>query len=79
MASLIKDGDCLQLGIGGLPDAVLGFLGDKNDLGIHSEMISDGAMNLVEGGVITCKKKTFRPRKMVITFAMGTAQFYRMA
>jgi 4-hydroxybutyrate CoA-transferase len=77
VAGLIKDGDCLQLGIGGLPDAVLGFLGDKNDLGIHSEMISDGVMKLVEGGVITCKKKTFRPRKMVITFAMGSAQFYR--
>ncbi len=76
VASLLKDGDCLQLGIGGLPDAVLGFLEDKNDLGIHSEMISDGAMKLVEAGVITCKKKTFRPRKIVITFAMGTARFY---
>jgi 4-hydroxybutyrate CoA-transferase len=76
VASLLRDGDCLQLGIGGLPDAVLGFLGDKNDLGIHSEMISDGAMKLIEAGVITCKKKTFRPRKVVITFAMGTARFY---
>ncbi len=74
--ALVKDGDCLQLGIGGLPDAVLGFLEDKNDLGIHSEMISDGAMNLIEAGVITCKKKTFRPRKVVITFAMGTRRFY---
>ena len=76
VASLVKDGDCLQLGIGGLPDAVLGFLEDKNDLGIHSEMISDGAMKLIEAGVITCKKKTFRPRKVVITFAMGTRRFY---
>jgi 4-hydroxybutyrate CoA-transferase len=76
VASLVKDGDCLQLGIGALPDAVLGFLGDKNDLGVHSEMISDGAMNLIEAGVITCKKKTFRPRKVVITFAMGTCRFY---
>ncbi len=76
VASLIGDGDCLQLGIGALPDAVLSYLGEKNDLGIHSEMISDGAMNLVEAGVITCKKKTFRPRKIVITFAMGTRQFY---
>ena len=55
---------------------MLSFLEDKNDLGIHSEMISDGAMKLVEAGVITCKKKTFRPRKVVITFAMGTRQFY---
>jgi 4-hydroxybutyrate CoA-transferase len=76
VASLLKDGDCLQLGIGGLPDAVLGFLEDKNDLGIHSEMISDGAMKLIEAGVITCKKKTFKPRKVVITFAMGTGRFY---
>ncbi len=77
VASLVRDGDCLQLGIGALPDAVLGFLAEKNDLGIHSEMISDGAMKLVEAGVITCKKKTFRPRKVVITFAMGTGQFYQ--
>lgn len=76
VASLVKDGDCLQLGIGGLPDAVLSCLEDKNDLGVHSEMISDGAMKLVEAGVITCKKKTFRTRKIVITFAMGTRQFY---
>jgi len=76
VASLVKDGDCLQLGIGGLPDAVLGFLEDKTDLGVHSEMISDGAMKLIEAGVITCKKKAFRPRKVVITFAMGTRRFY---
>jgi 4-hydroxybutyrate CoA-transferase len=76
VASLVRDGDCLQLGIGALPDAVLGFLEHKNDLGIHSEMISDGAMKLVEAGVITCKKKTFRHRKIVITFAMGTREFY---
>jgi 4-hydroxybutyrate CoA-transferase len=76
VAGLIKDGDCLQLGIGALPEAVLTFLGGKNDLGIHSEMISDGVMNLVEAGVITCKRKTFKPRKAVITFAMGTRQFY---
>jgi len=77
VASLIRDEDCLQLGIGALPDAVLSFLGGKNHLGIHSEMISDGAMNLVEAGVITCKKKTFRTGKAVITFAMGTRQFYQ--
>jgi 4-hydroxybutyrate CoA-transferase len=76
VASLIRDGDCLQLGIGALPDAVLSYLGEKNDLGIHSEMISDGAMNLVNSGVITCRKKTFLPGKIVITFAMGTSTFY---
>jgi 4-hydroxybutyrate CoA-transferase len=76
VASLIKDGDCLQLGIGALPDAVLSYLGEKNDLSIHSEMISDGVMNLVNSGVITCRKKTFLPGKIVITFAMGTSTFY---
>jgi 4-hydroxybutyrate CoA-transferase len=76
VASIINDGDCLQLGIGALPDAVLGFLGEKNDLGIHSEMISDGAMKLVNAGVITCRRKSFLPGKIVITFAMGTAAFY---
>jgi 4-hydroxybutyrate CoA-transferase len=75
-AELIKDGDCLQLGIGAVPDSVLAFLGEKNDLGIHSEMISDGAMKLVEAGIITCRKKTFHTGKIVITFAMGTTAFY---
>lgn len=77
VASLIKDGDCLQLGIGAIPDAVLSFLGDKNDLGIHSEMIADGVKKLVEAGVVTCRKKNFYTDKMVITFAMGTSEFYK--
>ena len=76
VASLVKDGDCLQLGIGAIPDAVLTFLDDKKDLGIHSEMISDGVMRLVEKGVVTGKKKTLHPGKIVITFAMGTQNFY---
>lgn len=77
VASLIKDGDCLQLGIGAIPDAVLSFLGDKSDIGIHSEMVSDGVMNLVKKGVINCRRKTLHPNKIVITFAMGTPEFYR--
>ena len=75
-ASLIKDGDCLQLGYGALPEAVLGFMDDKHDLGIHSEMISDGVMQLVEKGVITCARKNFKNRKIVITFAIGSREFY---
>lgn len=75
-ADLIKDGDCLQLGFGALPDAVLGFLEEKNDLGIHSEMISDGVMNMVEKGVITCRQKNFKPGKIVHSFAVGTKEFY---
>jgi 4-hydroxybutyrate CoA-transferase len=77
VAQLIKDGDCLQIGIGGIPEAVLTFLDDKKDLSIHSEMISDGVMELVEKGVITNSKKTLHPFKIVLTFAMGTQKFYQ--
>ncbi|WMJ82374.1 acetyl-CoA hydrolase/transferase C-terminal domain-containing protein [Clostridium sp. MB40-C1] len=75
-ASLIKDGDTLQLGIGAIPDAVLLFLKDKKDLGIHSEMFSDGVVELVEAGVITNKKKTLHPGKIIVTFLMGTKKLY---
>lgn len=75
-AEIIHDGDCLQLGYGALPEAVLSFLEDKQDLGIHSEMISDGVMHLVNKGVITCARKNFKNRKIVITFAIGTREFY---
>ena len=76
VAKLINDGDCLQLGFGKIPDAILNFLEDKNDLGIHSEMISDGVMNLVNKGIITCRKKNFHRSKMVFTFALGTRELY---
>lgn len=76
-AELIRDGDCLQLGIGAVPDAVLCFLKDKKDLGIHTEMFSDGVADLVEAGVITCARKNFHPGKMVATFFMGTEKLYR--
>ncbi len=76
IASLVNDGDCLQLGIGAIPDAVLKFLGDKKDLGIHSEMISDGVVDLYEAGAITGKKKNIDVGKMVITFMMGTPMLY---
>ncbi len=77
IANLINDGDCLQLGIGAVPDAILGFLDDKKDLGIHSEMISDGVMDLVERGVVNCSRKNYYPNKIVITFAMGSKKFYK--
>jgi 4-hydroxybutyrate CoA-transferase len=76
IARLIKDGDCLQLGIGAIPDAVLSAVGDKHDLGVHSEMISDGVMALVEKGVITCARKTVHAGKIVLSFAMGSKTFY---
>lgn len=76
IASLVNDGDCLQLGIGAIPDAVLKFLGDKKDLGIHSEMISDGLMDLYHTGAITGKKKQIQKGKIVVTFIMGTRELY---
>lgn len=79
VASLIKDGDCLQLGIGSIPDSVLSFLDGKKDLGIHSEMISDGVARLCDKGVITCKAKNFNRGKMVVTFLMGTRGLYDFA
>ncbi len=75
-ASLINDGDTLQLGIGSIPDAVLVFLKDKKDLGIHSEMISDGVVELIESGVINGAKKTLHPGKVIVTFLMGTRKLY---
>ncbi len=76
IASMVKDGDCLQLGIGAIPDAALMFMQDKKDLGIHSEMISDGVMNLMEAGNITNKMKNFHNRRAVVTFLMGSRKLY---
>lgn len=76
VASLVRDGDTLQLGIGAIPDAVLLFLKEKNDLGIHTEMFSDGVVELVEAGVITNKAKTLHWGQSVATFLMGTRRLY---
>ena len=76
IAGLVEDGSCLQLGIGGIPDAVLLFLHEKNDLGIHSEMFSEGVVDLYDEGVITNAGKTINPGKMVATFLMGTRRLY---
>lgn len=76
IASLIHDGDCLQLGIGAIPDAVLLFLKEKKDLGIHSEMFSDGVVELIEAGVVTNKCKQIDNGKCVATFLMGTDRLY---
>ena len=75
-ASLVEDGDTLQLGIGAIPDAVLLFLKEKKDLGIHSEMFSDGVVELVNAGVITNQKKSLHPGKFVVAFLMGTKKLY---
>jgi len=76
IASLVHDGDCLQLGIGAIPDAVLLFLKDKKNLGIHSEMFSDGVVELLEAGVVTNACKQVERGKCVATFLMGTDRLY---
>jgi len=76
VSKLIEDGSTLQLGIGAIPDAVLMFLKEKKDLGIHTEMFSDGVVELYEAGVITNQRKTIHKGKMVATFLMGTKRLY---
>ncbi|MGB7297584.1 MAG: acetyl-CoA hydrolase/transferase C-terminal domain-containing protein [Candidatus Aminicenantales bacterium] len=76
IAELIEDGSTLQLGIGGIPDAVLAALSGRRDLGIHTEMVSDGVMEAIESGIVTGAKKTFHPGKVVITFALGSDRLY---
>jgi 4-hydroxybutyrate CoA-transferase len=75
-AKLIEDGSTLQLGIGAIPDAVLLFLNDKKDLGIHTEMFSDGVLSLVKSGVINNSKKSLHKGKMISTFLMGSKDLY---
>ncbi len=76
IASLIPDKANLQLGIGAIPDAVLKFLVDKKDLGIHTEMFSDGVVELYENGIITNKYNNLNPGKFTATFLMGTKRLY---
>lgn len=76
VASLIEDEACLQLGIGSIPDAVLSQLGTHRDLGIHSEMISDGVIDLVDNGVVTNSKKNFHQGEIVTSFIFGTKRLY---
>ena len=79
IAELIEDGSTLQLGIGGIPDAVLSALKDRRDLGIHTEMVSDGVMEAIEFGIITGARKTFHPNKVILTFLLGSKRLYDFA
>ncbi len=76
IADLIEDGSTLQTGIGGIPDAVLQYLGDKKNLGIHTELFSDGVIDLVNAGVINNEAKTFHPGKIIAGFVLGTQRLY---
>lgn len=76
VAALVRDGDCLQMGIGAVPDAVLACLGNHQHLGIHTEMFSDGLLPLLESGVVDNSRKNIHRGKVVATFVMGTRKLY---
>ncbi|HNN45081.1 MAG TPA: acetyl-CoA hydrolase/transferase C-terminal domain-containing protein [Azospira sp.] len=77
VAELIPNGATLQIGYGGIPDAVVMQLTDKHDLGIHTEMVGDGIMTLVEAGVVTNRGKNYHHGKMLATFALGSKKLYQ--
>ena len=77
VAELIEDGSTLQIGYGGIPDAVVMQLTDKRDLGIHTEMLGDGILTLIEAGVVTNRRKNYLPGKTIATFALGSNKLYR--
>ena len=76
IAKLIPDGATMQMGIGAIPDAVLKCLYDKNDLGVHTELFSDGVIDLVNAGVLTNARKTLHPGKIIAGFILGTKSLY---
>jgi acyl-CoA hydrolase/GNAT superfamily N-acetyltransferase len=76
VAALVDDGSTIEVGIGRIPHSLLGFLKEKKDLGIHTEMITDGIIDLVEAGVINGSKKTLDRGKIVTSFCLGTRQLY---
>ncbi|HPF71509.1 MAG TPA: acetyl-CoA hydrolase/transferase C-terminal domain-containing protein, partial [Candidatus Krumholzibacteria bacterium] len=79
VAGLIGDGACLQLGLGAISNTVLGFLGDRRDLGVHTEMFTEALPKLLQTGVVTGERKTFHPGKVVAGFIMGTREVYDFA
>lgn len=79
IAEMIPDGATMQMGIGAIPDAVLKYLYNKKDLGVHSELFSDGVMGLVDAGIITNSRKTLHVGKIVSGFILGTSKLYKWA
>lgn len=77
VAEMIDDGSTLQIGYGGIPDAVVMQLTHKRDLGVHTEMMGDGLLSLIECGAVTNRRKNYLPGKAVATFALGSARLYR--
>jgi acyl-CoA hydrolase len=77
IADLVDDGATLQMGIGAIPDAALQRLTNKHDLGVHTEMFSDGIIDLAEAGVITNRRKSVHPGRIVTSFVLGSERLYR--
>ena len=77
VADLIADGSTIQVGYGGIPNALLSYLKDKKDLGVHTEVLADGLIDLIEAGIVTCRRKTLHPGKVVASFAMGSQRLFR--
>ncbi len=77
VADLVEDGSTIQVGYGGIPNALLGYLKEKKDLGVHTEVFSDSTIDLIEAGVITNRKKTLHPGKVIASFAMGSERLFR--
>ncbi len=76
IAELIPDGATIQMGIGAIPDTVLKYLYEKHDLGVHTELFSDGVIDLVDAGVLTSSRKSLHPGKIIAGFILGTQQLY---
>ncbi len=79
IADLVDDGATFQLGIGGIPNAALSAMDGKKDLGVHTEMVSDGVVEAIEKGIITGAKKKLHPGKVIATFMLGTKRLYEFA
>ncbi len=77
VAAEVPDGATIQVGFGGIPNAVCGYLGDRKDLGVHSELFCAGILHLIKKGAVTGRRKTFHPRKHVFTNALGDSELYR--
>lgn len=76
VAALVRDGDCVQTGLGSIPAAILASLGDKNDLGLHGGLIDDGGMALIEAGVVTGRAKSYLPNRHVAGMAIGSQRLF---
>jgi len=76
VADLVEDGSTIQVGYGGIPSALLTYLKEKKDLGVHTEVFSDSTIDLIEAGVINCRRKTLHPGKVIASFAMGSQRLF---